>query len=223
MFHVKQATLLAIICMQFIFGFSQQGVYTYKPVVVNLELPDDTALLNGAERQAKLFGLSAFEQNFIYNLNYCRTHPLVFMKKAVVPYLDAYPQWRSKYGESLVRDLETLSNLNTLLAESRLFQIARAHAADLAKHNVMSHASSDGTTTQQRFQKIGINCGTECINMGNYPNALEVLLSLLIDYGVANFGHRKSLLSPTVKMIGIGAVRNAAGDVQYTVADLSCD
>jgi hypothetical protein len=59
--------------------------------------------------------------------------------------------------------------------------------------------------------------------MGNFPNALEVLLSLLIDYRVPNLGHRKSLLNPKMNSIGVGAARNKSGEVQYTVADLGCE
>jgi uncharacterized protein YkwD len=113
--------------------------------------------------------------------------------------------------------------LQTLKIESRLFTIARFHAADLGKHNLMSHLSSNGTTTQQRFDRVGVTCGTECINMGDFPNALEVLLSLLIDYRVDNAGHRKSLLSPKMNSIGVGTARNASGQLQYTVADLGCE
>jgi uncharacterized protein YkwD len=59
--------------------------------------------------------------------------------------------------------------------------------------------------------------------MGGFPSAAEVLLSLLVDYGVTNTGHRKSLLSPKMRSVGIGAAFNRGGKIRYTVIDLGCD
>jgi hypothetical protein len=200
-----------------------QGIYTYKPVEIAIKLPADTALSARVERESSYFNLSVFEKDFIYHVNYARKHPDLFKKLAVVPYLAAYPKLNSVYGEGLLQDLSVLKPLPPLKVDSRLFSIARLHAIDLGKHDMMSHQSSDGTTTQQRFEKVGIGCGTECINMGDFPNALEVLLSLLIDYKVINAGHRKSLLNPKMNSIGVGAAKNVSGQLQYTVADLACD
>lgn len=219
---MKHLFILALILVSFSRGNSQ-GIYTYKPVEVSINLPADTALLNKVEQEAQSFALSSFEKDFVYHINYCRRHPDDFVRLAVLPYLKAYPKLSPVYGEGLVRDLKVLESLPPLKIDSRLFTIARFHAADLGKHDLMSHQSSNGTTTQQRFEKVGLVCGTECINMGNYPNALEVLLSLLIDYNVSNAGHRKSLLNPKMNSIGVGIGRNPSGQIQYTVADLGCE
>lgn len=195
----------------------------YKPVAITFNLPADTSIRNDLERQPAYKGWSSFERELLYNLNYARKNPALFQKQAVMPYLKAYPNLKPQYGDGLLDELAHMAPLTELVADTRLVNIARAHASDLGKHNRMSHESTDGSTTQQRFQRAGIICGSECINMGDFPNALEVLLSLLIDFGVQNVGHRKSLLSPRMKTVGAGAARNAAGDIQYTVIDLGCD
>ena len=222
MFHVKQTCFLILLVFGYALTFGQ-GVYTYKPVPVSIQLPADTSLRNPIERLGSAYAISPFEKDFIYYLNYVRVHPAEFRRMAVEPYLKAYPSLKAEYGESLLADLASFPGAGALSPSGKLFQIARQHSADLGRHDMMSHQSSDGTTTQQRFDKVGLLCGTECINMGDYPNALEVLLSLLIDYKVTNKGHRKSLLNPKMKSIGVGAGRNNSNTLQYTVADLGCD
>jgi hypothetical protein len=51
---------------------------------------------------------------------------------------------------------------------------------------------------------------------------LEVLLSLLIDYNVPDFGHRKSLLNARMTSVGVGLSKGTDGKLQYTVVDLGC-
>jgi hypothetical protein len=164
---VKQILTVAFLfCSSF--GFSQ-GIYTYQPVDVNVSLPIDTALKAKVENEATLVSASIFEKDFVYHLNYARQHPAVFIKMAVVPYLKAYPGLKEVYGDGLINDLSVLSSLPILSLEPRLLSIARLHAVDLGKNDLMSHQSSNGITTQQRFEKVGIACGTECINYGQLP------------------------------------------------------
>jgi hypothetical protein len=203
-------------------AFSQDA-YTYKAVTVNIVLPEDTATRNACNSAARQLGLDPFEAEFLYQLNYCRLHPRQYASRAVKPFLKAYPQWAPVYGESLVANLDCLSQLSVLTPSASLLKLARAHAADLGSTDQMRHESADGTTTQQRFQREGVICGSECINMGGFPSAAEVLLSLLVDYGVTNTGHRKSLLSPKMRSVGIGAAFNRGGKIRYTVIDLGCD
>ncbi|CAN5613383.1 hypothetical protein BH10BAC3_BH10BAC3_14170 [soil metagenome] len=221
MFHVKHL-FSAFIILSLSYLSNGQGTYTYRPVNFALSLKEDTAIINRLQLQDDYRKMSLFERQFAYSLNYARRHPRQFSKEALLPYLVAYPNLKPQYGESLVAELAGLASVQLLNADMRLVAIARMHAIDLANHNVMSHQSTDGTTTQQRFEKAGIGCGSECINMANPVNALEVLLSLLIDYNVPNLGHRKSLLNPKMSSVGIGLGTNSVSKLQYTVVDLGC-
>ena len=199
-----------------------QGTYTYKFANFSVSLKEDTIILNKLQLQPDYKKMSVFEQQFIYSLNYARRHPKQFSGEAVVPYLSAYPGLRADYGQSLISELSGLTTIPLLNADLRLVSIARMHAVDLARHNIMSHQSTNGTTTQERFQQVGIGCGSECINMANSVSALEVLVSLLIDYNVPDLGHRKSLLNPKMASVGIGVDTNSDSKLQYTVVDLGC-
>lgn len=200
-----------------------QGQYSYKQVDLNLTLPRDTSILGPLQRYNGYVKLGEFEQGFIYCLNYARSNPSGFLKEAVIPYLDAYPNLKLVYGEGLIRELKGLTPVPGMAINETLNGLAKRHALDLGSHNLMSHSSSNGATTQQRFEKAGIICGSECINMsGKAVPPLEVLLSLLVDYNVPNTGHRKSLLNSKMASVGVGTAKGTEGNIQYTVVDLGC-
>jgi hypothetical protein len=218
---VKQA-ILPILLFFFSATVQGQGQYIYKPIPLNISLPIDTAIKGTLERLPFYSTLSDFEKGFLYSLNYARIKPGIFLKEALEPYLVAYPNLKPTYGESLIGDLKKGRVVGILGPNTKLSGLAKAHAADLGLHNLMSHRSSTGETTQQRYEKAGITCGSECINMANYVSPLEVLLSLLIDYNVPDFGHRKSLLNPKMTSVGVGLAKGTDGKIQYTVVDLGC-
>ena len=200
-----------------------QGSYTYKPVSFSIKLDFDTAISNALSAMDDYKEMNNFEKEFLYNLNYARKYPGLFVKQALLLFLEAYPLLKPQYGAGLVTEMSHLRALPMVAADIRLIKIARLHASDLAMNNMMSHQSSNGLSTQQRYEKAGVSCGSECINMATYTSALEVLLSLLIDYNVPNLGHRKALLNPKMTIVGVGAATNSDSKLQYTVADLGCN
>ncbi len=223
MFHVKQA-LLFFCLMSVFFASAQQGAqYFYSPVNFNVVLKEDTSIRNALHQSSDFKDLTVFDQSLFYALNYARKYPKQFSKEALEPYLRAYPDLKPEYGESLKSELELMRPAAILQTEPRLLKIARAHASDIASHNLMSHKSSNGISTQERFTKEGINCGSECINMASSFSPLEVILSLLVDYKVPGLGHRRSLLNPAMSYVGAGvATSTGSQKVQYTVIDLGC-
>jgi len=218
--HIRAILAFSLILCT-IFGYPQ-GKYTYQPVGFAPSLKTDTAIVNHLSVLDGYNKMTDFEKELVYSLNYLRKHPKMFLKEAVNPYLEAYPKLKPNYGESLQAQLSTTISVSELSIDSRLIEISRSHAADLGKNDLMSHRSSNGLSTQERYTKAGITCGSECINMGNFSSALEVLLSLLIDFNVPDLGHRKSLLNPKMTNVGVGAARGTDGQIQYTVIDLSC-
>lgn len=222
MFHVKKCILTSMVGLINVIGLSQ-GTYSYKPGEFNIVLPEDTSVMRIIKETPVYSTLSGFENDMLYAINYVRLNPSKFKQEALDPYLELYPQLKAKYGESLQRELVAATPVNSIEVEGRLVKLARAHAADLAKNSIMSHNSSNGTSFQQRFEREGITCGSECINGGQPVSALEALLSLLIDFNVSNFGHRKSLLNPTMTSVGIGSsFSNDNKRMRLTVIDLGC-
>ncbi len=220
---MKKAFLVFIILFHLYSHALAQGKYTYTPGSFNASLKQDSSIYNKLERDPNFKLLSSFEKSVFYTINYVRKHPKEFAKEAVEPYLEAYPKLKAEYGEGLKDELNSRKPVSNLEIELRLLKIARLHAVDLGKNNLMSHISSNGETTQQRFSKEGIGCGSECINMASSWDALEVVLSLLVDYKVSNLGHRRSLLNPEMTKMGVGMANGTTPEkIQYTVIDLGC-
>ena len=212
-----------IACFLFFIGSVAigQGRFSYVPVDFEVNLTAAPMLDSNLEKDPLYAGLTEFQQDMIYYINYVRMYPARFCKEALDPYLKAYPQLKPNYGESLRKQLLAADALPIFYPDSKLIEAAKYHSVDLAKHKLMSHSSSNGTSMQQRFQKFGIYCGSECVNMSPYSDALDVLLSLLVDYNVPDLGHRKAIMNGSMINLGVGS-SNSSDYMQYTVIDFGC-
>jgi uncharacterized protein YkwD len=85
-----------------------------------------------------------------------------------------------------------------------LSRAAADHVLDTGSRGSTSHAGSDGSNFAKRIARYGTWSGEigEDISYGA-REAREVIVELLIDDGVANRGHRKSLLNPAWRYVGI--------------------
>jgi hypothetical protein len=211
-----------LVCLLHFGGLGQVNSYQTNYVVFNAQLPEQSSLQAKLSSDSLYQSLPRFEKDLIYYMNYARQYPRIFAEKAVKPYLLAYPEFKAVYGESLLALLQEARTSGVIFPKAQLIALARRHAMDISKHDLMSHNSSDGTPMQKRFEKEGLICGSECINMLSEGTPLEVLLSLLVDYKVQNFGHRKSLLAEKMTTVGVG-VQSSKKGLQYTVIDLGCD
>ena len=89
---------------------------------------------------------------------------------------------------------------------------AQQHADDLAEHNIFGHTGSDGSNFSQRilgYCKKGQGAMSEIIGpdflIEGRNNAEMTVLGLIIDDGVADRGHRKTIFNPNYKYIGCGS------------------
>ena len=222
MFHVKKIAFFFIAFLAVLHS-KAQGSYSYKVSTQSFHIRQDSALILQLQSNPTFNQLPKFQKELLYTLNYVRLYPVQFKSEALDPYLAAYPQLKPNFGEGLQKELLKLKPVPLTMANSKLLPLATSHAADLAGHEIISHTSSNGTSFQQRLANAQISCGSECINVGSPVSALEVVLSLLIDYNVASLGHRHSLLNPTMVQAGVGVSTNKSdGKLQYTVIDLGC-
>lgn len=105
--------------------------------------------------------------------------------------------------KSLVETLDTTKDIPLLYPNEQLCNAAAAHASDIGTNGLLQHASSDGTATFDRIrQYYNGNAVSENIAAGN-GNAFKIVRQLLIDQGVSEYGHRKTILSPKYCRIGV--------------------
>jgi uncharacterized protein YkwD len=86
---------------------------------------------------------------------------------------------------------------------------AKDHARDLAKHGIFGHTGFDKSTFSERILKYckkGQGAMAEIIGadfiIQNRNNAEMTILGLIIDDGVTDRGHRKTIFNPEYRYIG---------------------
>jgi hypothetical protein len=130
---------------------------------------------------------------FVGNLLRIPGQPDLLTREGVIPLDEAVQQIRS------IR-----SALSPVVLSEGLSRAAADHVLDTGGIGITSHTGTDGSTATKRIARYGTWSGgvSEVIDYGA-RDAPEVILNLLIDDGVANRGHRKSLLDPRWHYVGI--------------------
>ncbi len=91
-----------------------------------------------------------------------------------------------------------------LVARNGLVLAAKIHLQDLLKSGKSGHRGSDGSVPEQRFNRFGSwkdSVGENIVYRSR--SARENVVSLIIDDGTANRGHRKNIFKTTFQVIGI--------------------
>ncbi len=94
--------------------------------------------------------------------------------------------------------------LSPVVLSDGLCHAAADHVVDTGGIGITSHTGTDGSSFTKRIARYGTTSGavSEVIDYGA-RDAAEVILDLLVDDGVANRGHRKSVLDPRWHYVGI--------------------
>jgi uncharacterized protein YkwD len=114
--------------------------------------------------------------------------------------------WSNEYEEevhateSLLRDLKSIPPLSILKPDKGIYEAARKHGLDQDRHNwSLGHVGSDGSWPWDRIRQYspGMITGSENL-AGRYPEGTvrEIVIQLLIDSGIPEYGHRYNLLDP---------------------------
>ncbi|HRQ52040.1 MAG TPA: CAP domain-containing protein, partial [Agriterribacter sp.] len=200
---MKRFLLLIIVCFFYCSGFTQGAiVLSDKPFIINTL--KDTALESWLHNQPAYSQLSQEEKEAIYWINRVRSHPKDFLNIILHPFLEQFPEAKSSYTRSLISELSVSKPLPLLAPSHKLYQVAHAHAKDLGSNQMtISHSSSKGKSFGERMNSFGyFECVSENVYEGKENGLLSVIF-LLIDNGVKNLGHRKNILDPAMKSIGV--------------------
>jgi len=104
-------------------------------------------------------------------------------------------------------------NLKPVIANTRLNTAAQKHSADMAYNDFFSHTGLDGSSPFTRMKREGYFFSYAMENIAAGYGTPESVVK-----GWMNSpGHRRNLLSPYVKEVGVGYVyvSNDAGHVRY--------
>jgi uncharacterized protein YkwD len=160
---------------------------------------------------------TAEQQYMLEMVNAARTNPAAtadWLKNNITPDVQATLNY---YHVDLNATLKTIANAPAkppLAWNTNLANAAQSHSQDMANTKVQSHSGSDGSTIDSRIQASGYGA-TASTGENAYAYASDVkqaMEAFLLDWGVADQGHRRNLLQANVptsqafQEIGIGIV-----------------
>ena len=167
---------------------------------------------------AKAGYLSPIEKEIILEINRFRSNPAKYANDYITPLAKYYqkkilhyPNDKSiktregvKALHECVRELQDASPQPIMYPNQLLTKAANDHQKDQAETGKTGHTGNDKSTLKQRIERYGnwqVRIA-ENIAYGN-TSARQVIIFLLIDDGVKSRGHRKNLLHPAYKTVGV--------------------
>lgn len=113
--------------------------------------------------------------------------------------------------DEAIRAVSRSARLPPIRVSPALSRVARRHAEAIGRDGTLDHASPDGTPPHGRMQRAGRLVGLSGENIGTgYRDGAQMLLSLVVDDGVPDRGHRKNLLEPEFRVVGVGCAPHRA-------------
>ncbi len=141
--------------------------------------------------------LSKSEKDVIYILNLIRSYPAFFAKTVLEKYPvlsgNGYLADDTYYFKSLVDTLRSLQPMPLLYPDKTCFISAKSHAL---QSGITGYVGHERKTADSKLKKHYYG---ECCDYGR-KDALDIVLSLLIDEGIPTLGHRDICLSNYTKL-----------------------
>ncbi len=187
---------------------------------IEVQKPVKTTTNLEGQSQGKFVSMSyltELEKQVFYELNSVRRNPRAYAQhvKALLQYFDGdlmkYPgeiAIQTNEGRSAVEEcynvLMNTSPIDSIRPSRGLSLAAKDHVEDQGRTRKTGHDGSDGSSPFDRMERYGnwLNTAGENIDYGN-NDARRIVLSLLVDDGVASRGHRENILNSAYKAVGI--------------------
>jgi len=139
------------------------------------------------------------KQNYSLSIQYEKINSAGWKKKVDTVWSNEYEE-EVHAIESLLKDLKSSPSLSILEPDKGIYEAARKHGLDQDRHNwSLGHMGSDGSWPWERIRKYSptMIAGNENL-AGRFPEptARDIVIQLLIDSGIPEYGHRYNLLDP---------------------------
>lgn len=144
--------------------------------------------------------LTEEEQKVILFMNMARYDGKLFTKTFLDSYVEEMQIEKNSYLRSLNKDLAKVKGLFALIPQEDLTAVAQGHAVKSGKSGHVGHKDMD-----KRFAPLERNPyygWAENCSYG-YQEALSIVITLLIDDGIKNLGHRKNTLNERYNSVGV--------------------
>ncbi len=158
-----------------------------------------------ANSARKLKDISFQEKKVIFYINLARINGSLFVDTYLKDYREDVRIPKNKYYRSLVKTLKEQEQLPPLLPKEDLFKEAIKHAKEMGKSGKKGHRSSNHKSFEERMKKLRLKYQKlKENNQYGFPDALSIVIDLLIDEDKESLSHRKTLLHKDLKFIGVG-------------------
>ena len=116
-------------------------------------------------------------------------------------------------AKELIIELKKIKKLEPLIFDTSMDSITDSHGEYLDSVNAHGHFGPNGQTLSERFKNFRLyNISENVSSVGSFvyttKDVKPILVSLLVDGGISNRGHRKNLLNPKSKYVAIYMSRN---------------
>ncbi len=176
--------------------------------------------------------LSPIEKEIIYEINLFRSNPSQYAKTYIEPLarnykgkLFYYPNdkpLKTREGvralHECVRELKKEKSLPIMYPSKGLTRAAKDHVIDQSKTGKTGHIGKDKSDAKERIERYGTWDALIAENIAyGGKSARQVIIYLLIDDGVYNRGHRKNLLQPDFKTVGVSAGKHPVYEEMFVM------
>jgi len=140
------------------------------------------------------------EQKVILFMNMARYDGHLFARTFLDAHMKEKNMGKNSYVRSLYRDLKRTEGLPPLVPEMDLIQLAVLHAEASGESGRTGHQNF-----KERFEPLmGNPYALVAENLAyGYAEAIDIVISLLIDEGIRDLGHRKNMLHPQFNSVGV--------------------
>jgi len=145
------------------------------------------------------------EKKVIFYINLARINGGLFVDTYLKDYREDVRIPKNKYYRSLVKTLREQVALAPLQPKEDLFKEAIKHAKEMGRIGKKGHRSANHKSFDERMKKLKkIYKKMKESNQYGFPDALSIVIDLLIDDDKESLIHRKTLLHKEMKYVGIG-------------------
>ncbi len=184
---------LSILLFLNLYSFAQNNNYPYDKWT--------STELNKAATYRGIEYMNKTDTAVLFYCNLARINPKLFRDTYLSEYKKNFNDSKGQkimYINSLWNDLSKLKKEEPLYPQKDLCNIAEKHAETMGKKGKTGHDNYDKRFkyVESKYTATGENC-----DYGN-SDPLDIVMSLLIDEGIVNLGHRKNILSSNFNSYG---------------------
>ena len=140
------------------------------------------------------------EKKVVLFMNMARHDGPLFAETFLQAYIGDNQVEMTGYVRSLFRDLKKSSGLAPLRIAEDLTSVAQGHAVKMGESGRTGHQDFNkrfGPLMGHPYNHVGENCSY------GYAQAIDIVLSLLIDEGISDKGHRNNILNEGFNSVGV--------------------